>query len=64
MTSQIVALVSRMDAHQTKIRVEANHEEWTAATKASQERMEALMGVSIGAKEACLERKKPTERRW
>ena len=28
--------------------------------KASQERMEALMGVSIGAMEAYLERKKPT----
>jgi hypothetical protein len=49
-----------MDTHQAKIKVEASHEEWTAAIKASQEKMDTLMGVSIRATEACLERKKPT----
>jgi hypothetical protein len=38
-------LVSRMDAHQGKI--EVNNEEWMAAIKASRERMEALMDVSL-----------------
>jgi hypothetical protein len=42
------ALVSRMDAHQAKI--EADHEKLMAAMKASQERMEALMAVSLDNK--------------
>jgi hypothetical protein len=37
-----------------------SQEEMMGIMKASQERMEALMGVSISATEACLERKKPT----
>jgi hypothetical protein len=34
-----------MDAHQAKI--EANHKEWISAMKASQERKEAQMDISL-----------------
>jgi hypothetical protein len=47
-------LVSRMDDHQAE--TEANHEEWITAIKASQERMEALMDVSLEITESCLEK--------
>jgi ribosomal protein L25 (general stress protein Ctc) len=53
MKSQIGVLVSQMDAHQAKM--EVNHEEWMAAMKASQERMEALMDISLETTEVCLE---------
>lgn len=45
MKVQIRALVSQMDDHHAE--TEANHEKWMAAMKASQERMEALMDVSL-----------------
>jgi hypothetical protein len=44
-----------MDAYQGMI--EANHEEWMAAKKGSQERMEAMMDVSLEMTEACLEKR-------
>jgi hypothetical protein len=46
------ALVSQMGAHQAK--TETNHE-LTAATKASQESVEALMDASLEVMEACLD---------
>jgi hypothetical protein len=43
-----------MDGHQA--RIEAYHDEWTATMKASRERIEALMDVSLEMTEACLEK--------
>jgi uncharacterized protein (DUF885 family) len=51
--SKIGALVSWMDVNQAK--TEGNHEELMATMKANQERMEALMDVSIEMMEVCLE---------
>jgi DNA integrity scanning protein DisA with diadenylate cyclase activity len=48
------ALISWLDAHQAKIK--ANHEEWMVAMKASQERTEAPIDVSLEAMKACLEK--------
>jgi hypothetical protein len=45
MKSKIGALTSWIDTHQAK--TEPNHEELMAAMKVSQERMEALMDVSL-----------------
>jgi hypothetical protein len=45
MKVRIDDFVSQMDADQAK--TEANHEEWKAAVRTSQERMEALMDVSL-----------------
>jgi hypothetical protein len=47
-------LISQMDTHQAKI--EARHEEWMAAVKDSQERMEALLDVSLEMTEVFLEK--------
>jgi hypothetical protein len=43
-----------MDAHQAK--TEANHEDWMAVMKASRERMDALIDISLDMMEACLEK--------
>jgi hypothetical protein len=40
----------------SQAKIEANHEEWIAAMKAGQERMEAQMDVSLEMMEACLEK--------
>jgi predicted amidohydrolase len=53
MNSRISGFVSWMDAHQAK--TEANREDWMATMKASQERMEALMDISLKTTEACVE---------
>jgi hypothetical protein len=52
MKTRTDALVSRMDAHQAKIK--ANHEELMAAMKACQ-RIESPMDVSLETTKACLE---------
>jgi hypothetical protein len=54
MKSKIDALVSWM--HDRQAKAEANHEELMATLKASQERMESLMNVSLETTEACLEK--------
>jgi hypothetical protein len=52
-------LVSRTGAHHAK--TQANHEELMAAMKASHERIEAPMDVSLAVTEACLVKaKEPT----
>jgi 50S ribosomal subunit-associated GTPase HflX len=51
---QIDGFVSWMDTHQAK--TEANHEEWKAAVRSDQERMEALMDVSLEMTVAYLEK--------
>jgi hypothetical protein len=53
-TVQIDYFISQMDDHQAK--TETNHEEWKVAMIAGQERMEAMMDVSLEMVEACLER--------